>query len=68
MIVDKDGLYAQWVPGKRLRYCKDGHTDDVIVDNVTLSDDDLCIRYSIRLTDGRLITCTKEFLRDLEDE
>ena len=59
-----DGPYAQWKPGQKLKYCRDGHVDEVIVEKILLSDDNLSIRYNIRLTDGREITSTKEFYDD----
>ena len=63
-----DGPYSPWQPGQKLAYTKDGHTDEVTVDKIELSDDNLCIRYSIRLSDGRIIPSTKEFLRDLSED
>ena len=52
----------------KLKYFRDGHTDNVVVQNLSLLDDDLCIKYAIRLSDGRTIESTKAFLRNLSKD
>ena len=62
------GPYASWQPGDKLTYFRDGHSDNVVVEKLIIADDNLSIKYSIRLSDGRTIESTKEFLRDQDDD
>ena len=39
MIVRNDSSYAQWVPGQKLCYYKDGHSDEFVLNRTILSDD-----------------------------
>ena len=62
------GPYSPWKLGDKLKYFRDGHSDDVVIEDIKFTDDSLCIKYLVRLTDGRLIVSTKEFLSDIKDD